>query len=114
MPSSDKQRATHFNDLTPAQAERLALLLEELGESQQAIGKILRHGYESHHPDGGPSNRVNLVRELAQVIASIDLMVGAKDFNPQTLQKFREEKHEKVRQYLHHQEGERHDWRFPI
>lgn len=34
--------ADHFNGLTPAEAERLALLLEELGEAQQAIGKILR------------------------------------------------------------------------
>ena len=40
----------HFNQLTPAEAERLALLLEELGEAQQAIGKILRHGYASTHP----------------------------------------------------------------
>ncbi len=39
-----------FNGLTDAQAERLALLLEELGEAQQAIGKILRHGYESMSP----------------------------------------------------------------
>jgi hypothetical protein len=37
----------NFNGLAPAETERLALLLEELGEAQQAIGKILRHGYES-------------------------------------------------------------------
>ena len=36
-----------FNKLSAAEAERLALLLEELGEAQQAIGKILRHGYEN-------------------------------------------------------------------
>lgn len=35
------------NKLNDAQSERLALLLEELGEAQQAIGKILRHGYQS-------------------------------------------------------------------
>lgn len=40
----------HFNGLTPAEAERLALLSEELGEAQQAIGKILRHGYDSSNP----------------------------------------------------------------
>lgn len=34
-----------FNDLSNAELERLALLLEELGEAQQVIGKILRHGY---------------------------------------------------------------------
>jgi hypothetical protein len=36
----------YFNSLTPAELERLSLLLEELGEAQQAIGKILRHGYK--------------------------------------------------------------------
>lgn len=53
----------HFNQLTPAEAERLALLAEECGEVIQAIGKILRHGYESRHPDGGPTNREALERE---------------------------------------------------
>ena len=42
---------SHFNCLTPAQAERLAMLAEECGEVIQIIGKILRHGYESYHPD---------------------------------------------------------------
>lgn len=41
----------HFNGLTPAQAERLAMLAEECGEVIQIVGKILRHGYDSHHPD---------------------------------------------------------------
>jgi hypothetical protein len=53
----------HFNRLTPAEAERLALLLEELGEAQQIIGKILRHGYESYHPDDPETtNRTLLAR----------------------------------------------------
>lgn len=41
----------HYNKLTPAETERLAHLLEELGEAQQIIGKILRHGYDNYHPD---------------------------------------------------------------
>ena len=35
---------TPFNGLTPAEAERLALLMEECGEVVQIIGKVLRHG----------------------------------------------------------------------
>lgn len=60
---------THFNQLTPAQAEVLALLAEEAGELIQAIGKILRHGLESTHPanPGGPTNADALVRELGDV-----------------------------------------------
>lgn len=34
----------HFNNLTPGEAERLAMLAEECGEVIQAVGKILRHG----------------------------------------------------------------------
>jgi hypothetical protein len=48
-------------NLNPAQAERLAILAEECGEIVQVIGKILRHGFESTHPEGGPTNRQLLV-----------------------------------------------------
>ncbi len=41
----------HFNRLTPAEAERLAMLAEEAAEVIQIVGKILRHGYASYHPD---------------------------------------------------------------
>jgi hypothetical protein len=50
----ERRVSQHFNGLTPAEAERLALLAEECGEVIQAIGKVLRHGYESRHPYGEP------------------------------------------------------------
>lgn len=59
----------HFNGLTPAEAERIAMLMEEAGEIVQACGKILRHGYESHHPDGGQTNRDELIHELIDLSA---------------------------------------------
>lgn len=71
----------HFNNLTPAEAERLAMLAEECGEVIQAVGKILRHGYDSHHPDqaGKPpefrhTNRDQLKQELADLLAVVDMM----------------------------------------
>ena len=36
----------NFNRLSPAEYERLAILAEEMGEAQQALGKIMRHGGE--------------------------------------------------------------------
>lgn len=57
----------HFNKLTPAEAERLAMLAEECGEVIQIVGKILRHGYDNRHPDGGPTNRDLLDVELLDV-----------------------------------------------
>lgn len=96
---------SHFNQLTPAEAERLALLLEEMGEAQQAIGKILRHGYQSTHPDRDETNRYELECEIGDVKAAILLMEVAGDINAAGARHSRDLKLEKVRQYLHHQEA---------
>lgn len=72
----------HFNGLTPAEAERLAMLAEECGEVVQVVGKVLRHGYGSHHPDGGPDNRVALRYEIEDLRAVIAAMDRAGDVAP--------------------------------
>jgi len=94
----------HFNDLTPGQCERLALLLEEMGEAQQIIGKTLRHGYDSEHPDGGPTNRRLLEKEIGDVIATVDMLVEADDLDDDRIQDCRFKKHKTMKPYLHHQE----------
>lgn len=74
----------HFNKLTPAQAERLAMLIEEAGEVIQAAGKILRHGYSNYHPDTPHiTNRETLLREVTDFIAVFE-QVEAKDLSPLT------------------------------
>jgi NTP pyrophosphatase (non-canonical NTP hydrolase) len=93
----------HFNGLTPAEAERLALLAEEMGEAIQVIGKILRHGYESTHPGGGPTNRGLLEKELGDVQAAITMMAHNTDVDLRSISSHREEKMENVKRYLHHQ-----------
>lgn len=95
----------HFNGLTPAEAERLALLLEELGEAQQCIGKILRHGFESTNPHDPDSltNRAELETELAHVSAATRLMLKAGDLDGDHMEVCVELKLEKVKQWLHHQ-----------
>jgi len=40
----------HFNNLNPAELERLAILAEEAAEVVQIANKIIRHGYASYHP----------------------------------------------------------------
>jgi len=92
----------HFNQLTPAEAERLALLLEELGEAQQAIGKILRHGYESTHPDGGPTNREALERECGDVRHAMIRLCEAGDLSKRAIHDRADAKAEQVVRYLHH------------
>lgn len=89
----------HFNNLTPAEAERLAYLSEECAEVIQIIGKILRHGYESRDPTkavptfddnrGGqtgyrntsPTNRATLERELGDVQRAVAMLCVSGDLN---------------------------------
>lgn len=99
----------HFNGLTPAQAERLSLLLEEMGEAIQAIGKIQRHGYSSKNPlDRRPSNHVltnreALERELGHVRHAMIRLCEADDLSKDAIHESADEKAETVRQWLHHQ-----------
>ena len=91
-----------FNGLTPAEHERLAILAEECAEVIQIVGKILRHGYESTHPDGGPRNRHLLEEEIGHVEVAAQLMVKAFDIDPLNIDAHEQAKLRKVWTYLHH------------
>jgi NTP pyrophosphatase (non-canonical NTP hydrolase) len=97
---------TFSNKLTDAQLERLAILSEELGEAQQAIGKILRHGYESYNPivNTGMTNRRELERELGDIDFAIDMLARAKDVSWAGIAMRRDSKIENIKRWLHHQE----------
>jgi hypothetical protein len=61
----------NYNKLTPAETERLSMLAEEAAEIIQIVGKILRHGYDSYHPDDPEmtSNRRLLCGEIEDLHA---------------------------------------------
>lgn len=90
-------------DLTDEQRERLALLLEECGEVQQVIGKILRHGYNTYNPFGDvtETNRVKLCKEVADILLAIKLMLQEGDLIQSRIDTFYAEKRESVNKYLH-------------
>jgi len=94
-----------FNKLNPGEAERLFLLLEEMAEVQQIIGKVLRHGYESHHPDGGPSNRKLLEKELGDVLLALKYLREANDISWGEVLGWQDRKEKSIKTYLylHHQ-----------
>ena len=73
-----------MNNLSPAQIERLALLIEECAEVQHIACKILRHGYEDFNPDTSCSNRTHLAVELGQLAGEIKRMQYRQDFNYDT------------------------------
>lgn len=98
----------HFNKLTPAQAERLAMLAEECAEVIQCVTKILRHGYGSYHPDDAErtTNRQSLERELADLWAIADRMEKVSDIC--TLITSPDKIWARKLRWTHHQ-GERHE-----
>lgn len=101
--------STELND---AQIERLSLLLEEMGEATQWIGKILRHGYESHDPTrpAQGSNRELLERELGDVLFSIELLTATGDLGENNIDENRILKARTIWKWLHHQEQGRRDY----
>lgn len=100
------------NELADAELERLALLAEECGEVVQIIGKIIRHGYKSCHPDNKTHsfpNRYLLEKELGDVVCAIEMLWRAGDVSREKIEKKAWEKWERVKPYLHHQERCRHE-----
>lgn len=94
-----------MNYLTDAETERLAKLTEEIGESNQIIGKILLHGYESHHPDDPVKNNcMSLHMELGDILAAINLMVEKGDLDEDILMYYAKQKSQKITKYMKHQD----------
>lgn len=93
------------NELGSAEVERLAILSEELGEAQQCIGKILRHGYESYNPivETGMTNRRELERECGDVFEAILMLCRSGDLNEAGINARQADKRKTMQRWLHHQ-----------
>lgn len=93
------------NGLTDAQAERLALLIEEMGEALQAVGKVLRHGYDSTNPliETGTDNGRDLENECGHVLAALKMLCDEGDLTSVNVTRSRRKKLHSVKQWLHHQ-----------
>ena len=100
---------SNFNELTPAQTELIALLMEECGELVQACGKILRHGLDSFHPDTEISNREALVHEMGDVTAAMKMLCNNSIVDKEIVFEKSVNKLKRVREYLHHAKEQHHD-----
>lgn len=100
----------HFNNLTPAEAERLALVIEECSEVIHVCGKILRHGFDSVNPIVNPAhgintltNRERLQNEIGDLRAVIRLMINCNDILEGDIIRASQAKNKRMEPWLHHQ-----------
>ncbi|WZP00697.1 hypothetical protein EP7_002346 [Isosphaeraceae bacterium EP7] len=82
------------------------MIAEEMGEAIKAIGKVLRHSYESKHPDGGPTYRESLDKELGDVRHVMIRLCHAGDLHKIAIHDRADAKAVIVGPYLHHQTEE--------
>jgi len=94
----------HFNGLTEAEAERLALLIEECAEVQKAATKILRHGYDSDNRGQlKETNRAALTREMGDLMHASERLMYAGDVRGEDAAAHADRKAEEIHSWLHHQ-----------
>lgn len=100
-----------FNKLTNKEMEQLFCLQEELGEIIQAIGKILRHGYEEYSPydETKTTNRQNLEREIGNANHWLNELCIDGKINSDEINRHSVEKAESCKPFMHHQNNEAED-----
>jgi NTP pyrophosphatase (non-canonical NTP hydrolase) len=91
------------NQLLPAQLERLALLIEEMGETIQVVGKILRFGYNEGHPARFTTNKSDLEKELGHVMSAVARLQSATEVDYETVVNHQVEKSISAKKFLRHQ-----------
>lgn len=90
----------NFNDLSPAEIERLALLIEECSEVIKVCTKVLRHGWQ---PAGEPyDNRAALEQELGDVRLAERLMITNCDVHENNIIDRTYDKKVKLNMWLRH------------
>ena len=93
------------NNKDAAVLERLAILSEELGEVQQVVGKILRHGFDSKWPpDSDKNNRDLLELELGDVFNIVQMMCDANDISMDKIIDRKNYKREYIKQWVYFQD----------
>lgn len=91
------QRAREEPVLGQAAITRLALLVEELGEAQQAAAKVLQHGWMwNHRGDMRWVARVALESEIGHVLAAVAALDEAGDLRMGQIMRHRGSKRQKM------------------
>ena len=90
--------------MTPAERERLIMLIEECGEVVHAASKCLRHGFDNHHPTTAHLlNREALGREVGDLLGIAGEMIERKDLSIATVNQSALTKWERAHRFTYHQ-----------
>lgn len=90
------------NNLTEAEIERIAKLIEECAEVQQVLAKILKWGYEHKKPDTLYTNRYVLTEELADLENAVRLLVKYEDVQSVVISQMKFNKIARINKHLIH------------
>lgn len=94
------------NNLTPAEVERLTLIVEEAAEVIQAATKVLRYGWKSDHPScPSTNNREHLMKEVGDLRGVLQLCFQASDMHITSYQYYSLQKLHRVKKYLYCEEN---------
>jgi len=94
----------HFNNLTCGEAERLNILIGQASNVILEASKILRHGFDEHHPkEPSVKNRNRLERTLGDLFYSVHLLQMLGDVDSKNVDLATKVKAETVQAYTHHQ-----------
>jgi NTP pyrophosphatase (non-canonical NTP hydrolase) len=91
-----------YKPLTPAEHERLTILMEECAEVIQAAAKIQRFGYHGVY-DNGVGNRDQLETEIGQLENIVSMMVTKGDVDHIPIARAKAQKAATIDKYLVHQ-----------
>jgi NTP pyrophosphatase (non-canonical NTP hydrolase) len=96
--------STFSNGLTSEEDEALSLVAEECAEVIVAIQKIQRHGFLSGNPFNPTegNNRIQLMRELGDLLASIDILNFNSGLSSSVIEQNKQYKLNAVSRWLHH------------
>jgi NTP pyrophosphatase (non-canonical NTP hydrolase) len=91
------------NKPTEGQRERLEKVLEEAAEVQQAICKILMHGYQVDCEGIRYNNKEDLEKEFGDFFAAFELLANSGDINDVDVCNHAKKKSKVITKYMSHQ-----------
>lgn len=105
LTSAERERLVKLNEELGESMERMGMLVQAMGKASQTISKTLLHGYETSFNGIDYNNRVDLMREIGDVQAGIDLLVDAGDLDPEIIEAQRGLKRQSITRYMQHQKS---------